>query len=69
MASTGNPPYQNADWSDVLSNIDPFALASMGSTFGLTLCVIGAAWCVAWATSGAPERHSYVAVCCGGAHG
>jgi V-type H+-transporting ATPase proteolipid subunit len=44
MASTGNPPYQNADWSDVLSNIDPFALASMGSTFGLTLCVIGAAW-------------------------
>jgi len=36
----------NADWSDVLSNIDPFAFAGIGSSMALTLCVLGAAWLV-----------------------
>lgn len=34
----------NRDWTDVLSNIDPFAYAGLGSALALTLCVIGAAW-------------------------
>jgi hypothetical protein len=36
----------NANWSDVLSNIDPFAFAGIGSAMALTLCVLGAAWLV-----------------------
>jgi hypothetical protein len=34
------------DWNDVMTRINPFSLASTGSAFALTLCVIGAAWCV-----------------------
>lgn len=37
-------PLHNADWNDVLTNIDPFAFASMGAALALTMCVIGAAW-------------------------
>jgi hypothetical protein len=48
MAASNSTNLNNADWGDVLSNIDPFAFGSMGATFALTLCVIGAAWCVVW---------------------
>lgn len=33
-------------WGDVLSNISPYAWGSMGVAFGLTLSIVGAAWCV-----------------------
>ena len=36
----------NRGWEDVLSSIDPFAFANLGAALALTLCVIGAAWCV-----------------------
>lgn len=36
----------NTNWGDVFDNINPFALASVGSALALTLCVIGAAWLV-----------------------
>jgi hypothetical protein len=39
-------PLRNAGWGQVLANIDPFAFAYVGSALALTLCVIGAAWCV-----------------------
>jgi V-type H+-transporting ATPase 21kDa proteolipid subunit len=35
---------KNGDWNEVLSNIDPFAFAGVGSALALTLCVVGAAW-------------------------
>jgi len=35
---------KNADWNEVLSNIDPYAFAGVGSALALTLCVVGAAW-------------------------
>lgn len=34
----------NADWNEVLSNIDPYAFAGMGVSIALTMCVVGAAW-------------------------
>lgn len=43
MASTGTGLH-NANWSDVLSNVDPFSLAGVGASSALFLCVIGAAW-------------------------
>jgi len=36
----------NADWNDVLSNLDPFFLAGLGTAFALAFCVIGAGWSV-----------------------
>ncbi len=39
-------PVRNANWNDVLSNVNPFGLASVGAAIALTFCVIGAAWCV-----------------------
>lgn len=47
-----NATLHNANWSDVLNNIDPFALASVGSSMALVLCVIGAAWLVVSQTTG-----------------
>jgi hypothetical protein len=38
------PGMRNADWNDVLQNVNPFGLASVGAALALTLCVIGAAW-------------------------
>ena len=46
MANATSNTLHNLGWEDVLSNIDPFALANLGSALALTLCVIGAAWCV-----------------------
>jgi len=48
----------NADWSTVLSSIDPFAFAGVGSALALTLCVLGAAWSVAtgWVAAVAPGQ-------------
>lgn len=34
----------NTNWGEVLSNIDPYAFAGVGSALGLTMCVVGAAW-------------------------
>jgi hypothetical protein len=34
----------NRDWSQVLSNINPFSFGSIGAALALTLCVIGAGW-------------------------
>ncbi len=46
MSSTTVQSLHNADWIDVFSNINPFMLASLGSSLALTLCIIGAAWYV-----------------------
>ena len=40
------PGVNNASWGQVFLNVNPYALANMGAALGLTLCVIGAAWCV-----------------------
>lgn len=58
------PPLRNAGWGDVLENIDPFALASLGSTFALTLCVIGAAWCVCRRRRRCCLTRCFLAACC-----
>eukprot|EP00753_Platysulcus_tardus_P017037 PLAT6218.1.p1 GENE.PLAT6218.1~~PLAT6218.1.p1 ORF type:complete len:190 (-),score=75.60 PLAT6218.1:62-631(-) len=34
----------NADWGDVLSNLDPYGMAMMGASVCLFLSVLGAAW-------------------------
>jgi len=36
----------NQNWNDVMQNINPFSLASVGAALSLTMCVIGAAWYV-----------------------
>ena len=43
MSSTGTGLH-NANWTDVLSNVNPFSLASVGTSSALFLCVMGAAW-------------------------
>lgn len=40
------PGLNAASWAQAFSNVNPFLLASLGSSLGLTLCVLGAAWCV-----------------------
>jgi V-type H+-transporting ATPase proteolipid subunit len=34
----------NSDWGTVLSNVNPFFFAGLGSALSLTLCILGAAW-------------------------
>ena len=58
MAARANNTLHNGGWQDVLENIDPFAFAGLGTALALTLCVIGAAWCV-------PQRGSACASCRG----
>ena len=42
--SAASQHLHNANWQDVLNNVDPFAFASIGIAMALALCVIGAAW-------------------------
>ncbi|KAF1784088.1 V-ATPase proteolipid subunit C-like domain [Phytophthora cactorum] len=43
--STATDELFNQGWGDVLSSISPYAWGSMGIAFGLTLSIVGAAWC------------------------
>ncbi len=43
--SVGHAP-PNADWNEVLMNINPYTFAFMGVAFAIGFCVLGAAWYV-----------------------